>query len=141
MSLPDRLLSSVDFPTPDERNRLTGKAPRPHPGEAVGRQRIDALDRNAFAHVPRCGDELFRIGGEICLRQYDDRFDARLDREREVSFETRRIELLVARRDDEKRIDVCRDHLQVGFFAGRHSCENARAFEHTFDRLAGGVQQ
>ena len=51
----------------------------------------------------------------ICLRQYHDGTNPGLQREGKVSLDARQVELFVARRRDEQRIDVRCDDLRLDF--------------------------
>ena len=111
---PVRVLTSVDLPTPEDPTSAT-VCPGPHHGASairgVGVAGVEALDEQAGQEARRGGDIGMGVVDEIGLGQHDHRHHLGLAGEGQVAFEARNIEVAVAGRHDEERVDVGRDEL------------------------------
>ena len=129
-SEPVSVLTSVDLPTPDEPTSAT-VWPRAHHGASraalCGAAGVDDLDQDARNEVGRRLHEVLRVVGEVGLGQHDDRRHLGLARQRQIALQPRGVEILVARRDDEQRVDIGRDELQLAAGSRGAALEQAGA--------------
>jgi hypothetical protein len=103
--------------------------------------RVNQLHFQPWLERGRSLEEAHGQGRTVGFRQYDYRAHSRLPRENKVAFDARDIEILVARRDDEKCINVCRDKLKAAVVARSRSFEKARPNENAHEVLAFSVNQ
>ena len=134
--------TSVDLPTPggaDQRHRLADAAPwlQGH-GRASGRARVErhhgqvALQRRGLLAVGA------RVSGCVGLGQQDHRRRPGLIGQRQIAFEPRRIEVGIARGDDEQRVDIGGGELHAG---RRMPLQNRPPIEPPMQRIAQRIDQ
>ncbi|KAG9575184.1 hypothetical protein KCV01_g17928, partial [Aureobasidium melanogenum] len=103
--------------------------PRPEPGSEPRHQGgIGGVDRHDI-RVSRHGTGIVHVGidvgAEVRLGQDDHRLDTRVESQREVTFESRGIEIRVARGHDEERVQVGGDRLAPMIATRRDTFEQA----------------
>ena len=97
---------------PQQGDGLAGTAPRIQPCHVLGVKRINRQTRYVWKSLGQGCGVFGCIRCQIHLGQHQDRRDARLHHHRQITFQTLWAEICIARRDDQRGIDVCRDQLQ-----------------------------
>jgi hypothetical protein len=129
------------LPTPDEPTNATVR-----PGPIQGAIRLAAVPSRASsgsAISPRANRSASRAcsappPGEIGLGQKQHGLGSRLGGERQVALDPRRVEIGVARSDDEQRIDIGGDQLRFGPGSGRPPREERAPLEAAHETAALG---
>ena len=125
----------------DQRNGAAAAAPGQDIRDALGVARVEHLDQQSGQKL-RCGAGIIpgRVG-EIGLGQHHDRRDFGFAGQCEVALEPRQVEILVAGRNDEQRIDIGRDQLQPAVAACRAALEQALTPKQALRSQGDGVEK
>ena len=125
----------------EQRDGLPRAAIGGEPCGAGGVAPIDRLDPQAgFDRTHGCGKILWRVG-QVDLGEHDDGIDPDFTRQHKIALQPRHAEILVARRDDEQRVDIGGDHLLPARVTRCPSFEQVPPPENTGRLLRGGVDQ
>jgi hypothetical protein len=81
------------------------------------------------------------VSGQVGLGQHDHRRDAGLARQRQIAFQPGDVEIEVAGGDDEQRVDIGRDQLQLAAGPGGAPLEQALASSRRFDPQRFRIEQ
>jgi hypothetical protein len=101
---------------------------------------IQELDRQSGVQPSGRFNKGGGIVTEVGLRQYDDRSRAGVQRHREIPFEARQIEVLVARTHHKHGVDVGDEDLGFGRLSGGLADQQRRAFESVDGAVVLGIQ-
>ena len=132
---PRGALSNVVLPTP-EAPSSTPVTPGPEQRARRRRCRVPSTvetgsDRRGAGHRgAHLGHARVRIGGEVGLREDDERVGGRVGGQREHALDAAEVELAVQRRDDDHEVDVGGEDLRLAAVA-RRAHERARALAST----------
>src|SRR6476660_1159373 len=78
---------------------------------------------------------------QVGFREDYDSADARLARQHQIALDTRNVEVLIAGRDDKKRIDIRSDELNPAIIARSGPLEQARPIENADEASCFPVDQ
>ena len=124
-----------------QRHRLPRAAPRTHTRQSRRVQRVHGFHVQSGTNRARRIDECIHVLRQIRFSEHDDGFDVRVDRERKVALETRWVEFLVARADDEHDVHIRGEELNFATATGRHALEDTASVQQALGRTRGVEQQ
>jgi hypothetical protein len=113
----------------DERDCLSASEPG---GKRVGfcsYRCVHRQHRDVTGDRARSRYECLGIRTQVGFRQHDHGFDPPVPRDGEIPFEARRVEIVVARRDDEQRVQIGSDRLHALPGACRHARDQRTPLE------------
>ena len=109
----------------DQRDRAAARTPGRQACDAIRLARIHHLDQDAREQPGRDADKILRSIRQVGFGEDDDRRHLGFSRQRQIALQPRRVEILVARRDNEQRVDIGGDQLQLAAGPGGTALEQA----------------
>ena len=124
-----------------QRDSLTGFAPRPQDIDSLGIAGIERLNKNTGRQSAGRRNEGRRGIHGVRLGDNNDRKSAGVVRDREVTLEPCLVEVSVRRRDDEQRVDVGSNELALGTGTRSPALKESEALQAFPDRAGMLVNQ
>ena len=109
------------------------------PFDTLTRERVHDEHRGALRDRLDGRPRLLRVGGEVCFGEQYDRHRSRIPRHREFALDAAKVGLVGDRVDDEHRVDIGGQYLDVGGASRVGTRDGAATGEDRLDEWGAGM--